>query len=127
MADTSFKDYVLDQLRAVGGTGARAMFGGFGIYKGGVMFGLIASDELFLKVDDTNRPDYEARQCKPFVYEGKNKPISMSYWRIPDDVLEDPDELKAWAMKAYDVALKNKKAPKAQPRRLFHAARSTRR
>ncbi len=127
MADTSFKDYVLDQFRIFGGTGARAMFGGFGIYKAGVMFGLIASDELFLKVDDTNRPDYEARKCKPFVYEGKNKPISMSYWRIPDDVLEDADELKAWAMKAYDVALKNKKAPKAQPRRRFHAPRSTRR
>jgi len=127
MPDATFKDYVIDQLRVFGGCGARAMFGGFGIYKGGLMFGLIAEDVLYLKVDDANRPDYEARKSKPFVYEGKGKPVSMSYWRIPDDVLEDPDELKTWAMKAYDVALKNRKGGAAQPRRRFHAARRTRR
>lgn len=127
MPDTSFKDYVLDQLRTFGGTGARAMFGGFGLYKGGLMFGLIAFDELYFKVDDTNRPDYELRKSKPFVYEGKGKPVTMSYWRIPDDVLEDADELKNWAMKAFDIALKNRKKPAAQPRRRFHAARGTRR
>lgn len=127
MPDASFKDYVLDQLRTFGGAGARAMFGGFGVYKGGVMFGLIAFDELYLKVDDTNRGDYEARKSHPFVYEGKGKPMTMSYWRIPDDVLEDPDELKTWAMKAYDVALKAKKASPAQPRRRFHGVRRSRR
>jgi DNA transformation protein and related proteins len=127
MPDASFKDYVIDQLRSFGGAGARAMFGGFGIYKGGLMFGLIAFDELYFKVDDSNRPDFEARKSKPFVYEGKGKPMTMSYWRIPDDVLEDPDQLKEWAMKAYDVALKNRKTSTAKPRRRFHAARSTRR
>jgi DNA transformation protein and related proteins len=127
MPDPSFKDYVLDQLRDVGGVGARAMFGGFGIYKGGVMFGLIAADELYFKVDDSNRPDYEARKSQPFVYDGKNKPVSMSYWRVPEDVLESPDDLKSWAMKAYDVALKNRKIPAPKPRRRFHAARRKRR
>jgi DNA transformation protein and related proteins len=127
MPDATFKDFVIDQLRVFGGAGARAMFGGFGVYKGGVMFGLIAFDELYLKVDDTNRGDYEARKSHPFVYEGKGKPITMSYWRIPDDVLEDPDELKNWAMKAYDVALRTKKPAPAQPRRRFHGVRRSRR
>lgn len=127
MPDASFKDYVVDQLRALGGASARAMFGGFGIYKGGVMFGLIASDELYFKVDETNQPDFAARKSKPFVYEGKGKPISMSYWRVPDDVLEDPDEIKTWAMKAYDVALKKREPVNPQPRRRFHSARRTRR
>ncbi|MBL8628688.1 MAG: TfoX/Sxy family protein [Rhodospirillaceae bacterium] len=122
MADTSFKDYVVDQLAIFGGVSARAMFGGFGIYKAGVMFGLIASDELFFKVDEVNRPDYEARKSQPFVYDGKNKPISMSYWRVPDDVLENPDDLKEWAMKAYDAALKKRSASSvAKPRRRFRA------
>jgi DNA transformation protein len=129
MSEASFKDYVLDQLRLVTGVGARAMFGGFGIYKNGVMFGLIAEDELYFKVDDTNRADYEARKSHPFVYDGKGKPMTMSYWRVPDDVLDDPDDLKAWAMKAYDVALKKRKAAAAspKPRRRFHAAPRPRR
>jgi DNA transformation protein len=129
MPDASFKDYVLDQLRLVSGIGARAMFGGYGIYRSGVMFGLIAMDELYFKVDDANRADYEARKSHPFVYDGKGKPMTMSYWRVPDDVLEDADELKAWAMKAYDVALKKRKtsAEKPKPRRRFHAARRSRR
>jgi DNA transformation protein len=126
MPAASFKDYVLDQLRALGGASARAMFGGFGIYRAGVMFGLIAEDTLFFKVDETNRADYEARKSQPFVYDGKGKPITMSYWRVPDDVLEDPDALRAWAMKAYDAALKTRKGG-AQPRRRFHAARRIRR
>lgn len=120
MADASFKDYVIDQLTDVGGVGARAMFGGFGIYKGGVMFGLVAMDELYFKVDDSNRADYETRNSKPFVYEGKNRPISMSYWRVPDDVLENADDLKTWAMKAYDVALKSRATAVAKPRRRSH-------
>ena len=127
MPDASFKEYVIDQLRDFGGAGARAMFGGFGIYKGGVMFGLIADDELYFKVDDTNRPDYETRKSKPFVYEGKGKPISMSYWRVPDDVLEDTDQLKAWALKAHDVAFKKRATPLAQPRRRFRATTRARR
>lgn len=103
------------------------MFGGFGVYKSGVMFGLIAEDELYFKVDDTNRPDFEARKSKPFVYDAKGKPITMSYWRVPDDVLENPEDLKAWAMKAYDVALKTKKTPVANPRRRSHGVRRKRR
>lgn len=124
MPEASFKDYVLDQLRHVTGVSARAMFGGFGIYKNATMFGLIAEDELFLKVDDGNRADFEARKCKPFVYHSQGrKPVTMSYWRVPDDVLEDPDALKEWAMKAIDAALKAKKAagPMPQPRRFSHA------
>ena len=116
MPDASFKDYVLDQFKQVSGVAARAMFGGFGIYKAGVMFGLIADDELYLKVGDANRPDYEARKSHPFTYEGKGKPMTMSYWRVPDDVLEDPDLLKGWAIKAYDVALKAKKDSNTKPK-----------
>ncbi|MCB2109047.1 MAG: TfoX/Sxy family protein [Rhodobacteraceae bacterium] len=117
MSDASYKDYVLDQLKQMSGVGARAMFGGFGIYKSGTMFGLIAGDELYFKVDDSNRPDFEARKAKPFVYQSAGrKPVSMSYWRVPDEILEDGDELKTWAMKAYDVALKAKKASGAKPK-----------
>jgi len=117
MADESFKDYVLDQLKNVGGVTARAMFGGFGIYKGGIMFGLIAEKGLYFKADDGNRPDFEAKKSEPFVYESAGrKPVAMSYWRVPDDVLEDGDTLKDWALKAYDAALKKRKEDGTRPK-----------
>jgi DNA transformation protein len=130
MADASFKDYVLDQLKGVAGVGARAMFGGFGIYKSGVMFGLIAEEVLYFKVGDDNRADYVARKSAPFVYESTGrKPITMSYWKVPDEVLEDVDEAKVWAMKAYDLALKARKdsGKQPKPRRGSHAGPRPRR
>jgi DNA transformation protein len=130
MADTSFKDYVLDQLKNVAGVSARAMFGGFGIYKGGVMFGVIFEGGLYFKVDDSNRADYEARKSGPFVYESPGrKPVAMSYWRVPEDVLEDVDGVKDWATKALEVALKARKDSEKQPkpRRTSHTAPRPRR
>jgi len=116
MPGTSYKDYIMEALAPVGGVTARAMFGGFGLYKGGVMFGLIAMDELYFKVNDSNQADYAARKSKPFVYEGKTKAITISYWRVPEDVLEDAEELKLWVKKAYDVALKSRKAAATKPK-----------
>jgi len=130
MADESFKDYVLDQLKSVGSVAARAMFGGFGIYRSGVMFGLIAEDALYFKAGEGNRADFEAKKSKPFVYESAGrKPVTMSYLRVPEDVFEDVDVLKEWAMKAYDAALKARKESEKQPkpRRSSHTAPRPRR
>lgn len=109
--DTTFTDYVLEQLSRCRGVTARAMFSGFGLYRGGVMFGLIARGELYFKVSADNQPDYEARGAKPFTYPMRGKPVKLPYWRVPDDVLEDNELAAAWAMKAHGVAVKLKKAP----------------
>jgi len=85
------------------------MFGGAGLYLDGVFFGLVADDILFFKVDDTNKPDYVAAGSGPFKPFGTNS-YEMSYYEVPGDVLEDPDMLKEWAMKALLVA-KRVKAP----------------
>ena len=115
--DASFRDFVLDQLRGVRGTTARRMFGGRGIYAGGVMFGLVAADVLYFKADESNRPDYEEHGSAPFTYAGKSRTVALSYWRVPEEVLEDPDELAVWARKACDVALKRRAAAAAKARR----------
>lgn len=99
-----FLTYVLDQLRGVGGITSKRMFGGAGIYARGKMFALVADDVLYLKVDDTNRPDFEKAGMGPFQL--------VSYYEIPPDVLEDADELAAWAKKAIAVAGKTKKKTK---------------
>lgn len=95
----SYKDYVLDQLEPMGYVTIKKMFGGAGIYFDGLIFGLLADDVLYFKVDDSNRSDYEQagmEQFKPF----DDKPMVMPYYEVPIDVLEDRHTLLEWARKA---------------------------
>lgn len=105
---SEFVDFVLESLQALGGVSARRMFGGFGIYKDGVMFALIADDTLYLKVDAGNRPAFEANRLAPFTYAGKGRPIQMSYYEAPSEGFDDPEILCAWAREAYAAALRAK-------------------
>jgi DNA transformation protein and related proteins len=94
----------LDQVgRAVPRVRARAMFGGVGIYAGDVFFALIADDTLYLKVDDSTRPDFEERGMSPFRPYGEEGE-TMGYYELPGDALEDPEALRPWAEKAIAVA-----------------------
>lgn len=101
-----FRDFVLDQLRAVVPVTSKAMFGGVGIYSGGTFFALIADDVLYLKADDKTRPAFESRGCKAFTPYGKG---SMNYYEIPADVLEDEDELQNWTRDAIAAARRSRK------------------
>ena len=110
-----FADEVVGRLLPFGPVVARRMFGGFGIFLDGVMFGLIGFDNLFFKVDDGNQADYEAAAMEAFSYQGRDRPISMSYWRVPDPVFEDPVQMSEWAEKALAAARRAKS--KEKPRK----------
>ena len=100
--------YVLDQLDSLGSVQSRRMFGGAGIYCRGVMFALVADDVLYLKVDDSNRGDFEAAGMEPFrPY--PDKATVMSYYEVPADVLESKSELADWAEKALHAAERKRK------------------
>jgi DNA transformation protein len=89
-------DYIVeDLLSGVEGIRSRAMFGGHGIYQDELFFAIVVDDEIYFKVDDTNRPDYEKAESEPFAYEvsGRKKPVVMSYWKVPADILEDRQAL----------------------------------
>jgi DNA transformation protein len=103
-----FIDYVIDQLSAWGEVSARRMFGGAGLYCDGTMFGLIADDVAYLKVDDSNRDDFIRAGSSPFnPYPEKAKETTvMSYYEIPVDILEDRDRLAVWAERSLAVAKK---------------------
>lgn len=98
---TELRDYVLDQLRAVAPVTAKPMFGGVGIYSRGTFFALIAEDILYFKVDDTTRPAYEERGSQAFNPFGKGR---MNYYELPEDILEDAEELREWMRAALAVA-----------------------
>jgi len=105
-----FLDYVIDQLAGWGEVSARRMFGGAGLYCDGVMFGLIADDVAYLKVDDSNREDFVTAGSSAFnPFPEKAKTYVMSYYEIPADVLEDRELLGKWAENALAVARKKKK------------------
>jgi DNA transformation protein len=95
-----YLEYVLDLLTVIEPVQAKRMFGGAGLYHQGLFFGLIADDVLYFKVGDSNKADYEAAGSGPFRPFGT---YAMSYYEVPADVLEDPDELAVWALKAIEV------------------------
>jgi DNA transformation protein len=112
----TFRAFVLEQLaRATAGVRGRAMFGGVGIYSGSLFFALIDDDTVYFKVDDTNRPDFEARGMGPFRPAGPDGE-TMQYYALPEDLLEDPEALRPWVDRALAVAHR-KKAHQPRKRR----------
>jgi DNA transformation protein len=84
------------------------MFGGYGIFREGLMFGLVADDVLYLKADDQNKEDFTARGLEPFVYVKDGKPMAMSYHQAPGEALDNSDEMIFWADNAYQAAVRAK-------------------
>ena len=96
----SFKDYVLDQLQDVSGITARPMFGGYGLYRESVFFGIIFKGRLFFKTDERTRVPYRERGMKPF--RPTPRQTLKNYFEVPVDAVEEPDELARWAKDAID-------------------------
>jgi DNA transformation protein len=113
-----YLQYVLEQLSALTNVTSRRLFGGIGLYSEGFFFGLIDNDTLFFKVDDSNRSDYVARGMAAFRPFPDKPDLSMSYFTVPADALEDADELAAWARKSVTVAIAT-----AKPRRAARPAK----
>ena len=104
----SYLAFVTEQLsRVVPGLRTRRMFGGVGIYAVDLFFGLIDDDVLHLKTDDATRRDYEVRGMKPFQPYGEGGE-TMAYHQLPEDVLENPDELRVWVDAALGVARRSR-------------------
>jgi DNA transformation protein and related proteins len=101
---STFQDLLEDLFQPVGGVTFRRMFGGLGIYRQGIMFALVADEVLYMKGDEATIPAYEAEGCGPFVYAGTGRLVTMSYWRLPERLLDEPDEFRDWALAAITVA-----------------------
>lgn len=116
---SDFVEYVLELLGPLKNVRSRKMFGGYGIFKQDIMFGLVADEVLYLKVDQETIPDYKAQGLGPFVYEKKGKKMAMSYYQALEDSMDSSSELCAWAEKAYRAALRTKQKNPASrsPRR----------
>jgi DNA transformation protein and related proteins len=90
-----------EQLEPLGRITVKRIFSGAGVYCDGVIFGLILRDTLHFKVDDANRPAYQAEGMAPLSYQAKGKARQIGgYWRVPERLFDEPDEMVAWARSA---------------------------
>ena len=115
-----FQEFITEQMAGFGPVTVRAMFGGAGVYRDGLMFALIDDEVLYLKVDDSTKPDFMTENLPPFFYEAKGgKKMEMGYYRTPERCLDDMDEMAFWCRKAFEVALKAaaKKKPKGKTKK----------
>ncbi|MGB8327852.1 MAG: TfoX/Sxy family protein [Steroidobacteraceae bacterium] len=114
---SDYLQFVLEQLAGLERVTSRRMFGGVGLYSSGFFFGLLDDDTLYLKVDDSNRADYERRGMIPFRPDAARPEMTMSYFTVPPDVLEDAEQLVAWARRSVRLALTGKHAKRSPQRR----------
>jgi DNA transformation protein len=84
------------------------MFGGHCLYCDGVVFALIADEALYLKVDDVNRPAFEAIGAQPF-HPFENQAVTMGYYAAPADLFESDDGLERWGRAAVEAGRRAQK------------------
>lgn len=115
-APDPFHEFVLELLSGAGPASIRRMFGGAGVYQDGVMFALLADEQIYVKVDDALRADLCAEGGQPFLYRRSSdaRAIDLGYVSLPSSAMDDPDEASGWARRAIVVAraAKATKAPK---------------
>src|SRR5512139_1549348 len=105
VASDSFAEFLHEQLAPLGRVALRRMFGKTGVFCDGVMFGMVTENMLYLRVDDHNRGAFkEAQSVPPLNYEKKGSTIDLSFWRAPERLFDEPDELVAWARLALAAA-----------------------
>lgn len=110
-------EHCLELLAPLGAAQARPMFGGHGLRIDGLFMGLIAFDRLYLKTDAKTRAHFADAGCEPFVYVGKGKPVTMSYWTVPPEAMDSPVHMRPWAQLALQAALRAQAAKKPAPAR----------
>lgn len=126
---SAFVDSLLDLLAPLGGVTARKMFGGYGIYKESLMFGLVAEDRLYLRTDDETKDRFIDQGCEPFVFgmSKAGKPVVSKYYEPPEMAFANEQRMKPWALLAWQCALRSAaaKSPKTAKRKRAAASPKT--
>ena len=122
VASDGFAEFLREQLAPLGRVTMRRMFGKTGVFCEGLMFGMVTDDALYFRVDDHNRVAFkEAQSSPPLSYEKKGCTIDLSFWRAPERLFDEPDELVTWARAAVAAARRvaakrERTAPRRNPK-----------
>jgi DNA transformation protein len=105
VASDRFAEFLRDQLAPLGRIAMRRMFGKTGVFCDGFMLGMVRDNTLYFRVDDDNRAAFkEAESFPPLDYQKKGGTIDLSFWRAPERLFDEPDELVIWARAALAAA-----------------------
>jgi len=128
VASEAYADFLREQLAPLGRLSLRRMFGKTGVFCDGVMFAMVTENTLYFRVDDHNREIFkEAESSPPLNYAKGGAMIDLSFWRVPERLFDEPDELVAWARAALGAAHRvAAKRERVAPQRRTARKRSTR-
>lgn len=113
---SEFVEFVLELLAPIGAVRARAMFGGFGIYRDDTFFAIIVDDKLYFKADHVTCREFTARGLSPFTYVARGKTLTMQYYEAPPEVFEEAEAMQYWARQAVGAATRAKSGKKLPAR-----------
>ncbi len=121
-----FIEFLHEVFESFGPIQAKRMFGGYGIYHDGLMFGLVIDNQLYLKSDEENLAFFEAQGLGPFIYNMKGKAVQLSYHQAPEAMLDERELATQWARQSWDAALRAQAAKAQQAERAKARQRSRR-
>jgi DNA transformation protein and related proteins len=105
VASDSFAEFLREQLAPLGRITMRRMFGKLGVFCDGVMLGMVTDNTLYVRVDEQNRAIFkEAESSPPLNYAKRGATIDLAFWRVPERLMDEPDELVIWARAALAAA-----------------------
>jgi DNA transformation protein and related proteins len=105
MASMPDEDWIADVFSRFGPVRTKPMFGGGGFYADNLIFAIWANDTIWLKASPATVPDFEAEGEPQFSFTFANGRVGqMNYWRVPDRLLDDAEEMAVWARKALEVS-----------------------
>jgi DNA transformation protein len=113
---SEFVDFVLELLTPLGNIRARALFGGYGIYRDDTFFAIIVQDKLYFKTDHVTRSEFTALGLSPFTYVARGKSVTMQYHEVPPEVFEEPETMRYWAQQAVGAATRAMRGTKLPAR-----------
>ena len=118
--EPEFEELLRELFEPLGAVTLRRMFGGLGIFRHGLMFAVCSSDCIVaLKADQETIPAFENEGCVEWMpHISGRKPISMGYWQVPERLLEEPDAMRDWAVRAFDAAVRIDQAKPKSKRKL---------
>jgi len=118
VASDGFAEFLREHLAPLGRVTLRRMFGKSGVFCDGVMFAMVTDNTLYVRVDDHNRATFkEAALFPPLNYAKKGSTIDLSFWRVPERLFDEPDELVTWAAAHRVAAKRTATAPRRKSKR----------
>src|SRR3954470_20552600 len=116
VASETYAEFLREQLAPLGRVTLRRMFGKTGVFCDGVMLGMVTDNTLYVRVDGQNRSIFkEAEAYPPLNYAKKGSTIDLAFWRVPERLMDEPEELVEWARAA--LAAARRVAAKRKPRK----------